>query len=368
MKYIVYLTTNLKSQINGINRIYVGVHQTENPEIFDGYIGCGVYINQPSTYMYPKTPFQAAVKKYGISAFRREILFIYDNKEEAYCKEEELVDLDFIKQSHTYNTCLGGISYYNYKPLYQFDLEGNLKKKWDFSIEAYTFYGIPMEKFEYAIHDKHPLIDSLWSSKDHIDITEYTTQTWGEPKVTHLYSKDGKWLKEFISRKACGDYIGATESSISKAIQQQSLVSNQYYVSNDMVDEFKPKARKQYAKTTFYLYKEDGSFIGTYIGKELMPILNEFSWATIRDSLRYKSGWYKDFYISESSIKGVPERPNGNGVRVDVYDKYGTFIETINSVKEVKEKYKVPSSKIKNIQLGNRYYGDYIFKYHSNNK
>lgn len=45
MKYIVYLTTNINSSINGINRIYIGVHQTKNPEIFDGYIGCGVYVN-----------------------------------------------------------------------------------------------------------------------------------------------------------------------------------------------------------------------------------------------------------------------------------------------------------------------------------
>lgn len=44
MKYIVYLTKNLKSKINGTNKIYIGVHKTENPEIFDGYIGCGVYI------------------------------------------------------------------------------------------------------------------------------------------------------------------------------------------------------------------------------------------------------------------------------------------------------------------------------------
>lgn len=39
MKYIVYLTTNL------INRkIYVGVHKTENPDIFDGYLGNGLTI------------------------------------------------------------------------------------------------------------------------------------------------------------------------------------------------------------------------------------------------------------------------------------------------------------------------------------
>jgi hypothetical protein len=50
---------------------------------------------------------------------------------------------------------------------------------------------------------------------------------------------------------------------------------------------------------------------------------------------------------------------------VDVYTKYGEFIETLTSVKLVKEKYNVPSAKIKNIQLGDRYYGNYIFKYHS---
>lgn len=37
MKHIVYLT------INTINRhIYVGKHATKDPDVFDGYIGCGV--------------------------------------------------------------------------------------------------------------------------------------------------------------------------------------------------------------------------------------------------------------------------------------------------------------------------------------
>ena len=97
MKYIVYITTNLNSKINGINRIYIGVHKTQDPAIFDGYIGCGVYIQQPSTYKYPKSAFQYAVKKYGIKSFKREILFIYDNMEDAYKKEAEIVNTDFIK-------------------------------------------------------------------------------------------------------------------------------------------------------------------------------------------------------------------------------------------------------------------------------
>ena len=365
MKYIVYLTTNLKSQINGINRIYVGVHKTEDPSIFDGYLGCGCYINQPSTYMYPKTPFQYAVKKYGVRSFRREILFIFDNKQDAYNKEAEIVNIDFLKQAHTYNACLGGISYNNYKPLYQFTLDGVLIKKWDYSIEAYEFYNVPMEKFEYAIHDKHPLFDSLWATQDNINLTEYSTKTWGEPKVTHLYSKEGKWLKEFLSRKECADYIGTKEEVIVKAIKQDSLVLKQYYVSDSLVDEIKPKARKQYAKSKIYVYNENSELIGFGIGKEVMPLIREHSWQVIRDAFRYKKGWYKNFYLSMQEIDKVPERQSGNGIKIDVYTKYGDFIETLNTVKEVREKYNVPSSKIKNIEQGNRYFKDWIFKYHT---
>ena len=92
-------------------------------------------------------------------------MFIFESKKEAYDKEKEIVDINFLKQPHVYNACLGGISYNNYKPLYQFNLNGKLVKKWDYSIEAYNFYNLPMEKFEYAIHDKHPLVNCLWSSK-----------------------------------------------------------------------------------------------------------------------------------------------------------------------------------------------------------
>lgn len=364
MKYIVYLTKNLKSKVNGHNKIYIGVHKTENPDIFDGYIGCGVYIQQASTYMFPKTPFQYAVKKYGTNSFERTTLYIYDTEEQAYKKESELVDLDFIKLDYTYNACLGGIHYCMYKPLYQFDLDGNLKKKWKYSKEAYDFYNLPMEKFEYAIHDKHPLLDSLWSTVDKIDITEYSTKLLGSPKPTYLYTKNGKWIKEFISRKACADYIGTSEETIVKAIKQHSLVLNSYYVSDKMMDEFIPKARKQYSKSNIYVYNSNSELIYSGIGKEIMPIINEYSWQTIRDAFRYKGGWYKDFYLSLEKIDKVPERVVGNKIKVDVYDKYGNFIETLDSIKLTKEKYKIPASKIKNLEQGNRFFGDYIFKYH----
>lgn len=363
MKFIVYLTINLKSSVDGNNRIYVGVHKTNDPEIFDGYLGCGVHVNQPSTYMYPKTPFQCAVKKYGTDAFKRITLYEFDSEEEAYKKEAEIVDLNFLKLNYTYNASLGGKHGYNFKPLYQFNLKGELIKKWEYSKDAYEFYNLPIQKFEYAVHDKHLLLGCFWSNKDKIDnIDDYSTVVWGEPKVTHLYNKDGKWLNEFISRKECADFIGTDEKNVGKAIKQQSLICKQYYVSDKMVDLFIPKARPQYAHGMIYIYDKNCNLIGQGIGKAIMPIINQHSWQIIDDAFRYKNGWYKDYYLSLTPVTELPSKYMG---QVDVYDKYGNFIETLDTIKQVKDKYNVPSSKIKHLEKGNKYYGDYIFKYHS---
>jgi len=88
MKYIIYKITNL---IN--SKIYVGKHQTIN--IDDDYYGSGVAL-------------QKAIKKYGKSKFKKEILFIFDNEEEMNRKEIELVTEDFIKTGRTYNIGVGG--------------------------------------------------------------------------------------------------------------------------------------------------------------------------------------------------------------------------------------------------------------------
>lgn len=89
-KYIVYQTINIVN-----NKIYIGVHKIKN-EQFDGYIGNGVNINYPSTYMNPKYPFQFAVKKYGTSNFKRTTLYTFNTEDEAYTKERELVNLQFV--------------------------------------------------------------------------------------------------------------------------------------------------------------------------------------------------------------------------------------------------------------------------------
>lgn len=132
MKYIVYQTT---SKIN--NKIYIGVHKTEDPENFDGYLGCGVYIYRPSSYMNPKTHFQYAVKKYGIKNFVRTTLKIFDNKQDALDLERWLVDEEFIRRDDTYNLVLGGIAVDQFMiKVYMYDLDGNFEKEFESFISA----------------------------------------------------------------------------------------------------------------------------------------------------------------------------------------------------------------------------------------
>lgn len=362
MKYIVYLTKNLKCKINGINRIYIGVHATENPEIFDGYIGCGVKIQQPSTYMYPKSPFQYAVKKYGVSAFERTILFIYNNAEEAYLKEAELVNQNFLNLDYTYNVALGGQYEERFKPLYQYDLNGNLIKLWKTSKDAYEFFEIPAYKFDSPKKNKSIFLNSYWSSSPITDFSEYSKTKI--TKITYLYTKNGKLIKEFESQTQCAEYINYDKDELSRAIKQQTLIKKQYYVSDKLVDEFIPCKRKNYINMKFYVYK-DSKLISECIGKELMNIIDLHSWNKINHIFAHNKNWYKDYYISTEPTDTIPNKRIGNGIAVDVYDKYGNFIETIKSIKEVKEKYNVPASKIKNIQFGDKYFENYIFKYNS---
>lgn len=359
MKYIVYLTKNLKSKVGELNKIYIGVHQTNDPNTFDGYLGCGVYVDQPSTYMYPKTPFQYAVKKYGTKAFERTTLYIYDTLEEAYNKESELINAEYLKADHTYNY----LNTNSYKTIYQFNTSGELQKKWEYSLEAYDFYGQSPKKFQYAIDRKYEFLNSYWALEPEIDVIKYCKKS-NPPISVYLYSKKGKLLNEFQSEKECAEYIGILD--ISKAIKNQSLVQNQYYISKKLVDEFIPKARISCKNLIYYVYDKEGNYIGRFKGKEVMKVINLHSWAKIQNILSYNEGWYKDYYISTTEVSKVPQKCYSNGMIIDVYDKFGNYIETLNTIKEVREKYNIPSNKLKNIQMGDRYYKDYIFKYHTN--
>lgn len=86
--HLVYQITNLVNE-----KVYVGKHSTKDP--YDGYMGSGLEIGR-------------AIEKYGIENFTKEILYCFSDEKEAYLKEAEIVNLEFINREDTYNIVVGG--------------------------------------------------------------------------------------------------------------------------------------------------------------------------------------------------------------------------------------------------------------------
>lgn len=137
LKYIVYITINL---CNG--KFYIGYHET-NPNVFDGYIGCGIYRQSNANKDFP---LHKAVRKYGYENFKRTTLVIFphteEGKKQASALETVLVNEAMIKSKSTYNIAVGGLGGSNidtYKRVYMFDLNGNYLRSFQSSREA-AFY------------------------------------------------------------------------------------------------------------------------------------------------------------------------------------------------------------------------------------
>ena len=86
--YTVYKITNLLN-----NMEYIGFHSTDNLD--DNYMGSGVLIRR-------------AIAKYGIENFKKEILKVFNNQQDAEALERELVNPEYIAKNNTYNISLGG--------------------------------------------------------------------------------------------------------------------------------------------------------------------------------------------------------------------------------------------------------------------
>jgi Putative endonuclease segE, GIY-YIG domain/NUMOD3 motif len=86
--FTIYKITNLTN-----NKIYIGKHITS--DLADGYMGSGKLI-------------VAAIKKYGVQNFEKEILHICLSEDEMNEKEKQLVSIEFVLESSNYNLCPGG--------------------------------------------------------------------------------------------------------------------------------------------------------------------------------------------------------------------------------------------------------------------
>jgi hypothetical protein len=91
--YYLYKTTCIIT-----NKFYIGVHKTKNLD--DGYLGSGKVL-------------QYSIKKYGKDNHTKEILYWFDNKEDMYSKEKEIVNEKLLNEELCMNIILGGYGGFN---------------------------------------------------------------------------------------------------------------------------------------------------------------------------------------------------------------------------------------------------------------
>ena len=229
MEYIVYETTNLVN-----NKFYIGVHKTKDSNVFDGYIGCGVLMQHSSSYMNPKTLFQFAVKKYGIKNFRRKVLKVFNNIDDALKLEAELVDINFIKRTDTYNIALGGTE---------------------------------------------------------IDITQFSYHS------IYIYSASGKLVDSYESVTEAAKDAGCKEKVIYRAIKS-GMKRGDYYYSYTLTDNFIPNKLPSLKGKTIYVYDLEGNYVTSLLsGEELKNFFNITYYGNIRQAI-LNDRPYKGYQLS----------------------------------------------------------------------
>lgn len=334
MKYIVYLTTN---KVN--NKIYIGVHETENPEIFDGYIGCGAYINKPSSYNKGKTHLHKAILKYGVSAFYRHTLRVFDNLEDALDLEAWLVTEDFIKRTDTYNMTIGGqIPPVMSKTIYEFNLNGDLIKTWDSIKDITSTYNVNKDRIAMCIKDKRSFNNSFWSDTNRINVSEYRLSSRG---YVFQYNKEGVLLNTFENASEAALKLDISRDSIINSVFNRVTCCGYYFLRAD--EDIKKLLDEKSGKlliniTPVYRYLLNGTLDKEYKSiKEATEDTPKASHGNIIRAIKNNKtcGGFKWSYEKSESIKPYTEQ-SIKAVKVAQYDLNHNLIKIWNSVSECK--------------------------------
>lgn len=337
MKYIVYLTTN---KVN--NKIYIGVHSTEDPNTFCGYIGCGVNIKSPKSYMNGGTLFQRAVKKYGINNFYRQTLHVFDTLEKALEMEKLLVDIDFIERTDTYNMVIGGgmppdLS----KSVFQFDLNGNLIKKWKNQVEITTFYDCYNDMMWHCIKEKRSFLDFYWAHTETINVSEYRLS---RTKCIYQYNTEGHLLKVFDNVKDASLKLDIDKNRIINAISQRSKLDDCYFLTviTPIQEVLEFRKDKNNGKKKVYRYTLDNKFdrefnsLADAAKQSGLKGSNSISAAIKKFSV---SAGYKWSLIKSNEFQEVALLPNLTPQKVGVYDLNNTLIKTFDTVSKCQKEF-----------------------------
>lgn len=204
----IYKVTN---QIEG--KFYIGTHKTK--DLNDGYLGSGKYLKR-------------AQAKYGLENFSKQILHIYDNPEEMFQKEEEIVNPDFPPLPPTYNLKVGGSGGFDF---INNDIENriikNKKARLATNITIFERYGV----HNIAQIDYVKKANSARMIQAHADGKFSKTTGFGgrrhteETKILMSISSQGKQVGESNSQFGT---MWITNGVENKKVNKDSIIPNEW--------------------------------------------------------------------------------------------------------------------------------------------
>lgn len=270
MKYIVYKTTNL---IN--NFIYIGVHKTLTPEIFDGYLGCGAYIKRPSSYNQGKTRLHQAIVQYGVQNFKRETLGVYNNIEDAYLAESLLVNKKFLERPDVYNMVLGGkINWTSGRKVFIYSATtGKYITEFDSIMDASEYANCDPSTISHSISFKFKVNNFIFKYEkyNNIDLKEYNFKV---KFIVYRYLKSGEFDKKYNSLNQAGVSTNCSARQIQQSAEFGYLVKDMYYFSFYKFNSYEEARAYQILKRKVYKYNQYGEFIEEYESQKDAEIKN----------------------------------------------------------------------------------------------
>lgn len=357
MKYILFTTINKNN-----NKIYIGVHETENPYKFDGYIGDGVNINIPNTYNKNKFHLHNAILKYGTSAFYRITLRVFDSFEEAIQLRDSFLVEDFIKDTNTYNSIFINNPNFNYKYIYQYNLEGELIHKWNVLEDILDIFKTTKDRLITCIKKKLSLNNFYWSINSKIDISEYRIN-----KGEHIYqyNKQGILLNVYNDTSEASFKLDIDIKAIISSLFKRTLCCGYYFLrEKEDINLILNQSSSKGLRSTIPVYRYLNS---NELDKEYTSVI-----AASKDTPRTSQGkiiraikgnrlcgGYKWSYIKSDIYKPFRKREI-KPIKVAQYDLNNKLIKIWDSITSCKKEYPCCQQVCKK-ELES--YKGYIFKY-----
>ena len=356
MKYIVYLTTN---KID--NKIYVGVHKTDNPDKFDGYLGCGINRFKKSSIVQKSNYFHNAVNKYGFDSFTRVTLKIFDSEQDALDFESLIVDKDFINRDDTYNMVEGGGLPPNLsKQVYQYDLTGSFIKEWKSLTEVGNLYKVSPSSIGSAVKNKIASLSHFWSFEKVIKLDLSLYKAYTPNQEVFVYDLSGKLIQNFSSVGICCITLQINLSHLQRAINLGYQIKNKYF-SSVQHEKFPVKPKRKKDNSQINQYDIDGNYIQTFISKSDAELKLNLNLGKVRDSIREGISYRGFLWTSgepDMKIQGISSQSKAKVIKQYTMD--GKYIKTFKTVREARKEFpnvsKVLSGKATHCH-------NFIFKY-----